>query len=534
VDRLTGLLLLRWRLEWRGLRAAPERGLGLLVLLPLLTIASLASAVAVFVGARVVEHSRPELMLPAASALATLIGVFWALSPLITGLAAGETHDLTRVLQFPIPLPTLVVSSLLANLVQPLVVVRLPMLLALALALAASAWRLPAALLGVSLSFAVMLAADHLAGLAIQGMARNRRWRDVLLFVGLGLGLLVSTLPFLIFASGGRAVGTTLRFFVRGDGFALSPFAWGVRAAIHAGRGELAPCLGQLALGSGAVLSAIGLAVWATARLYRGELDIGGPGSAKGTRARMLLPGRVGALVEKDLRTAWRDPALRASLLTGLVGPLLFLFLVSQMPGVGGSPGGLLLIASIAGVTGLGGAAFALERRALPLLLGLPLPRFQLLVAKNLASLGLRTPGLAMFLLVALLLAPLSMLPAVATALAASALVALGLDNYLSILFPVVAPGVGRSPYSGSAAGARGLGAALVALGSLAAAVAISAPFVFLAWLPVPLGRPALWLVSLPLGLAGAAAVYGMLVAGAAGLLSRREPELLARVLSEE
>jgi len=50
----------------------------------------------------------------------------------------------------------------------------------------------------------------------------------------------------------------------------------------------------------------------------------------------------------------------------------------------------------------------------------------------------------------------------------------------------------------------------------------------------VPLGRPALWLASLPLGLAGSAAVYGMLVAGAAGLLSRREPELLARVLSEE
>ena len=61
----------------------------------------------------------------------------------------------------------------------------------------------------------------------------------------------------------------------------------------------------------------------------------------------------------------------------------------------------------------------------------------------------------------------------------------------------------------------------------------ISAPFAFLAWLPVLLRAPLLWLGSLPLALAGAVSVYAMLVAGAARLLSRREPELLERILGE-
>lgn len=67
----------------------------------------------------------------------------------------------------------------------------------------------------------------------------------------------------------------------------------------------------------------------------------------------------------------------------------------------------------------------------------------------------------------------------------------------------------------------------------LVGALALCAPFVFLAWLPQLLGQPGLGLATLPLALAGAAAVYAMLVAGAARLFERREPELLERILVE-
>jgi hypothetical protein len=42
---------------------------------------------------------------------------------------------------------------------------------------------------------------------------------------------------------------------------------------------------------------------------------------------------------------------------------------------------------------------------------------------------------------------------------------------------------------------------------------------------------PWLWVVTLPLALAGAGAVYAMLIAGAEKLLRRREPEVLERIL---
>jgi hypothetical protein len=130
------------------------------------------------------------------------------------------------------------------------------------------------------------------------------------------------------------------------------------------------------------------------------------------------------------------------------------------------------------------------------------------------------------------LMVPPSHIPAALTVAVVCWLQAAGLDNYLSILFPVAAPAPGRSPYAGSAGG-RGFGALALTALLLFAALALAGPFMFLAWLPLLLGSPWLWLVCLPLALAGALAVYAMLLAGAERLLVRREPELLERVLGE-
>jgi hypothetical protein len=78
------------------------------------------------------------------------------------------------------------------------------------------------------------------------------------------------------------------------------------------------------------------------------------------------------------------------------------------------------------------------------------------------------------------------------------------------------------------------LAVALTTTFAMAAVLAVSLPFAFLAWLPHLLADHRLWVLTLPLALAGTVAVYGMLTAGAAALLARREPDLLARVLGEE
>ena len=109
----------------------------------------------------------------------------------------------------------------------------------------------------------------------------------------------------------------------------------------------------------------------------------------------MRLPGVVGALVEKDLRVAWRDPRLKALVFSGVIGPLVLLLLLGQGSTARSGPGLLLAVASFAGLGALGsqrvrprapgpGACCSASRwTASPLL-----------VAKNLGVVVLRLPAL--------------------------------------------------------------------------------------------------------------------------------------------
>src|SRR6266545_4887316 len=486
-------------MDLRALFGARERMFGLALLVPTLALGSLLAAAVTFLGVQALARAHPEWVLPLLSAAATLVGVFWALSPLLAGLAFSETHDLSRLLHFPVSLPTLLASSLLANLAEPLVLAKLPLLLALAAALVSGPFELPLAAAGVAL----------------------------------GLAFLLSLLPVFFMAGGGRAARGVLRFVVERDVFAFSPFAWGARAAVHAGRGELGAFVVLAAAAAAAVLGAVGLSSALAGRIYRGDLDLGGRAAdASAPAARMLFGGPLGALLEKDLRVTWRDPRLKAVLFTGFLGPLLLLFFLKGA-GQAPRPGLFFLLASATGLGVYGANALGMERRGLLLLLGFPFPRWQILLAKNLVAILLRLPA-TLFLVgaAAFLLSPAAAL-AVLTIAIVTALTCAGADDFVAVLFPVVVPEPGRNPY-GSASGGRGLGAAAVSVVLLLLALAVSGPLAFLAWLPWLFERPWLSVLTLPTALAGAAAVYAMMVAGAARLFSRREPEILARVLGEE
>ena len=196
-------------------------------------------------------------------------------------------------------------------------------------------------------------------------------------------------------------------------------------------------------------------------------------------------------------------------------------------------PGLLLALASFAGLSTLGSNAFAFERRGLVLLLGFPVDRFFVLVAKNVSALLLRAPAVVMIAAATALLTGPRFVPAVLIALWLTQLLAAAADNHLAVLFPVPVPAPGRNP-AAPTSGARGLAVAVTTMLAMVAALAVSLPFAFLVWLPHLLANHRLWWVTLPLALAGAVAVYGMLTAAAAALLVRREPDLLARVLGEE
>ncbi len=530
MDRLTALVLLRFRLDLRAILGARERLVGLLLLLPTLALGSAVASFFVFLGVRAVSRAHPDWLLPVISAVATVVGLFWALSPVLAGVSFSDTHDMSRLLHFPVPLPTLVVSSLLANLLEPLVLAKLPPLLALSLALAGASPLLPLSLLGVLLGFAFTLVATHVAGLLLLGLARNRRWQDRALLLGLGLGFALSLLPLILTSVGGRVLRVLSGFVLERDLFLLSPFGWGFRAAAHAGRGELLPFVTFASASMGATLLLAGAAALLTRRIYRGELDLGPAGPVRTAGARMVFPGPLGTLLEKDLRVMWREPRLKAMLFTGLLGPVLLLLVVSQ-GGRAVTPMVLFMLASFLGVGTFGANALALERRGLLLLVGFPIPRWQILVAKNLGAMLLRLPALLLLAVVSLFLAPPALVPAVVTAAVVTLLLCCAADNYVSVLFPMPVAAAGRTTH---AAGGRGLGAAVLASLLLLGALTLSAPFVFLTAIPHLLQQTWLALVTLPLSFAGALSVYAMLVAGASRTFSRREPEFLEKVLVEE
>jgi ABC-2 type transport system permease protein len=530
VDRLIAIVGLRFRLEARATLGSRGRTLGLLLALPALALFSLFSAILAFATVRVVERAQPGLLVPGISALATLAAFVFVLSPLLAGIAATETHDLTRLLSYPVRLRTMLLASLVANLVQPTVLALLPPLAALAWALGGP--RAAPAFAALGLGLLLVLAVAQAVGVALHALSRNRRAHDRLLFAGIGFGVLLSLLPVLLLARGGSAARRLAGAFLERDVFVLSPFAWSARAAVHAGRGEWLAALGFSGGVVVALLSALALSAVIAERLYRGEVDSGSAAGAR-ARARVLLPGAVGALVEKDLRTAWRDPRLKAVTLSGVIGPLLLLFLLGQGSPSGVGPAQLGLVACLAGLSVIGSNALALERDGIGLLLGFPVDRLALVAGKSLAVVVLRAPALVALSLAALVIAGPVVALAVATVVLLTQVLGSAADSYLQILAPIAVPAAGRDP-SAPVSGSRGLGAAALGLVAMTGTLALAAPFAFLAWLPQLVGRPWLHAVSLPLALAGACAVYFMAASGASRLLVRREPELVARLRGEE
>lgn len=532
MDRLIGLVATRWRMELRAMARTRERAVGVLLLLPGLALSSLVGSIVVYAGVRAASAHDPDLIVPLLSLVATGIGISWMLSPLLTGVALSESHDVSRLLHFPLPLSTLVAASLAGNLLQPAVLAGFPILASLSAALSHGAARFPLVLMGALLSQLFLLAAAQVAGLLLHGLGRRRRFQDVAVFLVIAIGFAMSVAPAVFFSGGARYVSGFLRGLVGSGVVVLSPFAWGLRAAVRAGEGDLLGFAGWGAAQAAAIFGAAALSATLIHRIHRGELELGRAArETEAARSVMLFAGPVGAQVEKDLRIAWRNPATKAALFMSSVTPLFWVFIFTRMRGL--TPGTLLMLAALVGASALGND-FGQEGRGLGLLLGFPVERWRVIVAKNVAGLAFRLPGMATLLLTAALLGSAAMLPAAAAVAACTFLIAAGVGNYGSILSPSAIARPGRNPYGGSAAGARGIGGMFLAMAFFAATLLIASPFVFLAWLPLLLGQPWLWLASIPLALAGAAAVYALLVAGAARVLERREPELLERVLEGE
>jgi hypothetical protein len=529
------LAALRLRLTLRFLLRARDRALGLLIVIPANLFMAFAGSAGLYLALSLGEAQRPEAVGPLLALAATLVGLTWAFAPLLSGVSLVELHDITRLLVYPIPLHVLVASSFLSNLVQPGSLVALPMMLAFALGLGGGPLGVLGALVGALLTYLFIVASAELVGLLLYRVARDRRLQDLSLFLGLGFGLAMSALPLVLVAGrGGRSLARAFQAVIGSRLLLVSPFSWGVRAGLAAARGEGLAFLLFLALATSALGAVLAGSTLLIRSIASGDLDVGPAPTRRLRRSGLtLFPGALGALFEKDLRLLWREPALRAMLLGSLIGPVILVVFLSSSQGRAGGGGFVLGMGSFVGLSNFGANAFGFERRGIGLLLSFETPRWKILLAKNLGALVFRMPGLLALFLAELAIAPLVYLVPAFTIALVTFFCCVGIDNYMSILFPTAAPPPGQSPYGGAYAGSRGLGTVLLGSVLFAASLLASSPFVFLCWLPSLVEAPLLWLATLPVALTGALAVYAMLLGGAAKLLAAREPDLLERVLGE-
>ena len=513
-------------------RAAPRAAsalAGLVLLVPVLRPLSPSSRRRrVFFGVRSAGRARPRACCcPVALARSPPpIGLFWVLSPVLTGRRPRrDPRPLAAPASSRSRLRRLVASSLLANLAQPLVLAKMPVVVGLALGLAGPPATLPFTLAGRG----AQLRLHPGGGAAVVGLLLHGPGAQPALPGPRAVPRPRARLRAQPRAPGpaarrGRARCAVLeRLLLDHDLFALSPFAWGVRAAVHAGRGELAPSsLYAAAAARRDRGGARPLRRHHRAHLSRraGPRPSRRPRRAAAARA-CASPGALGALVEKDLRVAWRDPALKATPVHGPAGPAPVPVLHDAGRGRPRAHRRARPRDRSSGSPSFGTNAFGLERRGIGLLMSFPFARWRILVAKNLASDPLRLPAVLTVLVASAVIAPPASLPAAAHHRRrrpahrprASTTTCRSCSRWPR-------PSPGRTRTADRRAAAAWARCVISARCSSPWPCSPRCPSCFLAWLPRAARRCRwLWLVTLPLALAGAAAVYAMLVAGAEQLL---------------
>ncbi len=312
---------LRARLLWRRLRG---RG-GTVELVARLVLFALAIpgglAFAAFAGAGAFQASRAGRGAVAEIAVAALFfGVWQTWTAVSLSVSERDAVDLSRFLVYPIPPSRVFAYGLAASVVgDPFAVF---WLLILAGAFAGGALARPGAwVLLLAAAYALFVAATVAFVALVQELLarflRGRRAREVAI-----AALYVGTAALLLFVSGGARSALQAIRALRVLRWIAFPAAFAERSVVALYAGRWGPAL--------AALSALALAgaatAWAAYRLAIASARSGGPGAphvASRGAAGWRLPGRLGALLEKEGKYVVRHPI---SSVLALVVPALAAF----------------------------------------------------------------------------------------------------------------------------------------------------------------------------------------------------------------
>ncbi|MFJ5232996.1 transporter [Kitasatospora sp. NPDC088391] len=523
VRALVGLKL---RLLRNGLRRSPGRAAGYV----LGTCFGLLFGLAATAGL-VALHGRAGAA-DAAAVLTAGLAVCWAAMPLFF-FSGDESADPTRLTMLPLRPGALLRGTLLGSLIGPGPLVSLLLLAGAAAAAGRGAGSLVAALLAVPLVLLTLVALTRAVGAGNARVLSSRRGKDFAVFGGLLFAVLTQI--------GNLGVQSSLNG--RGVDLAvLRPYASVVRwvppvsavdAVRSAGEGAWAVAALQLALTAG--LLAVLLRWWLRSLqdlMVTGDsstlVETAPAAAGRAARGWRLLPaGRVGAVAQRHLRYAWREPRSKAAIFTGIGMTVVFAAL-SVVQGHGSvyvvAVGGLMLGLQSANLFGVDGSGFWMVAATL----ATPREARDELRGRVLAIL---LYGVPVLLVLAPAMAALTghwgdLAPALGLTLAAFG-TSLGLGCLISVYAPFALPADGN-PMRSAAPGQNGV-VMFNAFGSMIGVVLGCLPVGgLLAYLL--LGHHPAWPL-LPAGVLYGAALALLGIRLSAAPLVRRAPEILAKVI---
>ncbi|HEX8981775.1 MAG TPA: hypothetical protein VF792_03315 [Ktedonobacterales bacterium] len=557
--QLGALLRLRWKLGVRLYRRSVSATIGLIALLIFTIGGAAAAGVLSAIGYLNLERGAAAQLLFGALGLLYIV---WVVLPALQ-YSVNEGLDVSKLHSYPITLAERMTALTLSTLFDPPTLIILAVCAAVVVGWHASVLATIITLVALVFLYVHVVGASQFALAILVGLLRSRRYRD--------LSIIVFALMSVACSLSGQ-FATTLLARVRnldllsrldlGKYVQFAPPGMAARAIIAADAGDFLGALPWLfAL---IALTPVLFAGWAWV-LDRGITSPEGSGAsssrrragrtapqlasaaigavtggaADAQRRKPLISPVISAVAVKDLRYFWRDPQIKASLLSSLV--LLFVVFAPNLIHRGGAShsyfeqrlaGYQPLMAPLPAlliVLTLSLNAFGLERQGLQALLLTPARPGDILRGKNLAvGIVAFTAQVVLIVAVAAITgywaaAPLALIEGIAATLAL-----LGAGNVTSVLMPLRVRQLRMG--SNNLSSENGCLRSVISLVALWGTLFLLTPVFVLLLLP-PLVDHASWLVfTAPTALIYGLALYQVATMLIAPRLLKRAPEMLSVV----
>lgn len=563
------LLALRWKLGIRLYRRSVSAIIGLVALLFFTLFFALSAGLLTGLG---------YIDLPRVAAQQLLFGalgvlyIVWAVLPALQ-YSVNEGLDVSKLHTYPITRAERMVSLTISTLFDPATIIILSIFAAVIVGWHASVAATVITLLALGLLYIHVVGASQFTLAVLVGLLRSRRYRD--------LSIIIFALMSVACSLSGQFATTLLRhidgiqFLGRlhlGHYLQWAPPGMAARAIIAANTGDTLGALPWMAALIALTPLLFGVWAWvldrgvttpeggssavrkrrrapATAREPRAALGAalgvslyGSDAEASAQARPHLISPVIAAIAVKDLRYFWRDPQIKASLLSSLV--LLFVVFAPDLTHRDGSSAGyfaqhlaglqplLAPLPALLIVLTLSLNAFGLERQGLQSLFLTPARPIDVLWGKNLAvGLVAFTAQLVLIAAVCAVTGDWNSMPLAIIEGGSATLALLGAGNVTSVLAPLRVRQLRMG--SNNISSENGCLRSVISLGALWGTLFLLAPVFVLLLLPALLEHRQWYIFAAPLALFYGLSLYQLATMIIAPRLLNRAPEILAVVAKD-